>query len=229
MLDERSKPTPVDDSAPMPICRKPSRAAALPTFLLNGASAIAAAFGNAMPQNGRYSSSRTIFAVRPYQPNAGADHDHQHDDVLADQRGAENLAVLVTPRQPDVELAAADETAGEAGEDQPVGARIDMKGVDENDRRAGHVDEQAGKRESATNRIGVELRQRDDVAEIRREWRARPQRNVRVGLWPSGKKQPRSATISEQGEAGENDENPWPADRGPRQSCRSTARTAARR
>ncbi len=53
-LDEAFKsPTPVEANAPMPICRKPSTADALPTFLLKGASAMAAALGYAIPQNGR--------------------------------------------------------------------------------------------------------------------------------------------------------------------------------
>ena len=53
LLDECNRPTPVEAKAPMPICIKPSSADALPIFLLNGASAIAAAFGKAMPQNGK--------------------------------------------------------------------------------------------------------------------------------------------------------------------------------
>ena len=53
LVDECKAPTPVEASAPIPICMNPSKAEALPTFLLNGARAIAAAFGKATPQHGR--------------------------------------------------------------------------------------------------------------------------------------------------------------------------------
>ena len=115
-----------------------------------------------MPQNGRYSISKTTFAAKPYQPASVPTRIITHDDILADHRGAKNLSVLMPPRQPNVQLAAADEAAGEHGKNQPVGARTDVEGVDKNDRRAGDIDEQSGKRESAANGVGMKLRMLDD-------------------------------------------------------------------
>ena len=66
------------------------------------------------------------------------------------------LSLLMPSRQQNIQLAAADESAGEAGEDQPERGAIEMIGAEENDRRAGHVDKQAGKRESAGDRVDVE-------------------------------------------------------------------------
>src|SRR6516162_9906255 len=68
-------------------------------------------------------------------------------------------------RQPNVQLTSADEAASERREDQSVGLRTDMKAVDENNRRPGQVDEQAGKRESPGESIGIKLRMDQDLAE----------------------------------------------------------------
>jgi hypothetical protein len=94
-----------------------------------------------------------------------ADQNNQHDYVLADDGDAKDLVILMPTRQPNIQLASADEAAGESGEDQAVGLRTDMEAVDENDRRAGHVDEQARKRERAGKRIGIELRADQDLLE----------------------------------------------------------------
>ena len=131
-------------------------------------------------------------------------------DVLADDRDAKDLVIRIPVRQPNVQLTAADEAAGERREDQSVGVRADMKAVDENDRRAGHVDEQAGKRKSAGDGIGVKLRAHQDLVETLQNG-ARQQGNFAVGLMAFRKQQPNDDHEQER-EGGEDDEYPWPAD-----------------
>ena len=122
-----------------------------------------------------------MFAGEAVPAEQRAQQNDKHDDILADQRDAKDLLVLMPPRQPDVQLAAADEAAGQARENQPISARTNVKGADKNDRRAGHVDEQSGKRERPADRIGIKLRMLDDFQKLV-ENGARPQRYVGIGL-----------------------------------------------
>ena len=103
--------------------------------------------------------------------------------------------------------------AGERGEDQPVGVRTDMKIVDEDDRRTGHVDEQAGKRESAGNRIGIKLRADQDLVKA---FQNSPRQQGDFRIRPDGL---RAAAIlitdhQQDREGREKDEDPGPADGG---------------
>src|SRR5262249_43921216 len=94
-----------------------------------------------------------------------ADQNDQHDHVLADDGDAKDLVILMSARQPNVQLASADEAASKRRENQSVGLRTDMKAADENDRRTGDVDEQARKREGPGESIGIKLRMDQDLTE----------------------------------------------------------------
>src|SRR5262249_45564654 len=118
-----------------------------------------------------------------------ADQNDQHDHVLADDGDAKDLVIFMPARQPNVQFAAADEAASKRSEDQAVGLRTDMKAVDENDRRAGDVDEQAGKRESPSESIGIKLRMDQDLAEPSRIARGSSEISG-SGRWPSGSSKP---------------------------------------
>ena len=65
---ELKSPTPDEASAPVPICRKPNKAEALPAFLPNGASASVVAFGDEMPRHKRKAKRSVIVAASPNNP-----------------------------------------------------------------------------------------------------------------------------------------------------------------
>src|SRR6202012_3745164 len=60
--------TPTEANAPIPICKAPSKAEALPAFLLKGASARAAAFGLVKPRQVKKRNRKKMVYPRPYQP-----------------------------------------------------------------------------------------------------------------------------------------------------------------
>lgn len=68
LLPESKSPTPADASAPIPICRKPIKAEALPAFLPKGASASDVACGDKMPMHERKAKKRIIVASSPNDP-----------------------------------------------------------------------------------------------------------------------------------------------------------------
>src|SRR6202043_1007338 len=94
---------------------------------------------------------------------------------------------------------------------QPLRARTDMEGIDKNDRRAGHIDEQSGKRERAANGVGMKLRMADDRRKAFKDG-ARLQGDFRVRRVAFGKQEADDEHQTER-EGGENDEYPRPARR----------------
>ena len=62
------KPAPEEIRPPMPNCIKPSRADALPAFLENGASAIAAALGYVSPAHDSTTNRQAMVAGNPNHP-----------------------------------------------------------------------------------------------------------------------------------------------------------------
>ena len=87
-----------------------------------------------------------------------------------------------------------------------------MECADEDDRRAGDIDEQAGKRERPADGVGMEQRVGDDRAELAHD-RAGAQRYVGIGLVALRQHQPEQSHDDE-GERGEDGKDPGPADGG---------------
>ena len=65
MADAPTIPMPVEMSEPMPACRDPSKAEALPASLEKGASPRAAALGAVSPMESKKKKNRTSIAGRP--------------------------------------------------------------------------------------------------------------------------------------------------------------------